>query len=56
MEHIIDYTIKFLKIESKYNEQKANIKAEIRYFIKLSLKDNLFPNLKKYNVSKFDTD
>lgn len=56
IEHIVNYVLNLAQIESKYNEQKEQIKKDVQFFIENSVKNTLSPELKKYNVSNFDID
>lgn len=56
IEYIVNYILNLAQIESKYNEQKDKIKNDVRNFIENSIKNTLNPELKKYNVSKYDID
>ncbi len=56
MEHIINYVLKLAEIESKYTDQKEDIKKEVRFFIESSLWNKLYKHLGEYNISKFDID
>ena len=56
MEHIINYVLKLAEIESKYTDQKEDIKKEVRFFIESSLWNRLYKHLGEYNISKFDID
>lgn len=56
IEHIVNYVLKLAQIESKYNEQKEQLKIDVRFFIENSIKNTLDSNIKKYNVSEFNVD
>lgn len=56
MDHIVNYVLKLAEIESKYSNQKENIKKDVRFFIESSFWNNLYKHLWEYNVSKFDVD
>lgn len=56
MEHIINYVLKLAEIESKYTDQKEDIKKEVRFFIESSLWNKLYKHLGEYNIWKFDVD
>ncbi|MDD3144964.1 MAG: hypothetical protein PHV23_02525 [Candidatus Gracilibacteria bacterium] len=55
-EYIINYVLSISEVEGNYQNQKENIKNDVRNFISLSLGNTLNSHLGEFNVKKFDSD
>lgn len=55
-EYIINYVLSISEVEWNYQNQKENIKNDVRNFISLSLWNTLNSHLWEFNVKKFDSD
>lgn len=55
-DYIINYVLSISEVESNYQNQKENIKNDVRNFISLSLWNTLNSHLWEFNVKKFDSD
>lgn len=55
-DYIVNYVLSISEIESNYQNQKQNIKDEVRSFIWLSIWNKLNSHLWEFNIKKFDSD